>query len=328
VSAFPLRGRVLAAYLTLCLAWGATFLAIRVGVRHLPPALFAGLRFLIAGIVLLALALALRRPLPRRLADWRVATITGLLLLASGNGLVVAGTRFVESGTAAVFVVLGAIWIALFDAIIPGSEARPTVSQFAGLLLGCSGALLLVGADPESLRQADWRGPLLFLGASISWGLGSVYSKRHPVDTSPYILAAIQMLIGGAVLTAIGTALGEWRVFRLSWAGIGSILYLIVFGSIVGYTAFAYLLRHTPPTIAATYVYVNTVVAVLLGWAVLDEPITWRTGVAIGAVLGSVIWVQRGNRPMARTPAGGTPAPAPQPAAPGLPARAPREERP
>jgi drug/metabolite transporter (DMT)-like permease len=296
VSTFPLRGRVLAAYLTLCVTWGATFLAIRVGVSHLPPALFAGLRFLIAGIVLIVLAGILRRPLPRRAGEWRVVTITGLLLLATGNGFVVAGTRFVESGTAAVFVVLGAIWIALFDAVIPGSEAKPTVSQFAGLLLGCSGALLLVGSSITSLRDADWRGPGFFLAASISWGLGSVYSKRNPVDASPYVVAALQMIIGGSVLTLAGTFLGEWGSFRFSWAGLGSILYLIVFGSIVGYTAFAYLLRHTPPTIAATYVYVNTVVAVLLGWAVLGEPITWRTVVAIVAVLGSVIWVQRGQR--------------------------------
>jgi drug/metabolite transporter (DMT)-like permease len=294
--AFPLRGKVLAAYLTLCLTWGATFLAIRIGVRHLPPALFAGLRFLIAGVALLPLAFVLRRPLPRRAADWRTAAVTGVLLLTTGNGLVVAGSRFVESGTAAVFVVLGAIWIAIFDAVIPGSEAKPTVSQFAGLLLGCSGALLLVGADVDTLRRADWRGPSLFLAASVSWGFGSVYSKRHPVEASPYVVAALQMLIGGSLLTLIGTALGEWARFRPSLAGVGALLFLIVFGSIVGYTCFAYLLRHTPPTIAATYVYVNTVVAVLLGWAVLGERITGRTLVAMAAVLGSVIWVQRGQR--------------------------------
>lgn len=301
---FPLRGKVLAAYLTLCLAWGATFLAIRVGVGDIPPALFAGVRFLPAGVLLIVLARILRRPLPTRRADWRTAAISGVLMLTTGNGLVVAGAQFVPSGTAAVFVVLGAIWIAIFDAIIPGSEAKPTWSQFAGLLLGSTGALLLVGADWETLRHADWRGPLCFLAASISWGFGAVYMKRNPVDVSPYVFAAIQMIVGGVLLTLIGSVLGEWSRFRVTPAGVGAVLYLIVFGSIVGYSCYAYLLRHTAPTIAATYVYVNTVVAVLLGWAFLHEPISGRTMVAIAAVLGSVIWVQQGARPMpvARAP--------------------------
>ncbi|MBI4421809.1 MAG: EamA family transporter [Gemmatimonadetes bacterium] len=291
--AFPLRGKVLVAYLTLCATWGSTFLANRIGVQHLPPALFAGVRFLVAGCLLLAITLALGLPLPSRGTDWGAAAIAALLLLVGGNGLLVAGAQFVESGTMAVFVVGGALCIAVLDAVVPGSEARVTWSQLGGLIVGCLGALLLVGADLDSLRRADWRGPGIFAAANVCWAAGAVYTKRHPVTANPYVHSALQMLIGGLVLTAVGTAVGEWQRFDPSPAGLGAIAYLIVIGSIVGYSCFFYVLRHTPPTIAATYVYVNTVVAVLLGWVVLGERITARTVVAVVTVLGAVIWVQR-----------------------------------
>ena len=278
------------------MVWGSTFLAIRVGVRSFPPALFAGTRFLAAGVLLLLLTLAIGRRLPRRRSDWNTAAIVGVVLLAGGNGLVVTGARLVESGTTAIFVAGGALWMAVLDAVIPGSEARPTWTQLAGLLIGYSGALLLIGANLEGLRRADWRAPLLFVAANICWGLGTVYSKRHPVETSPDMNAALQMVIGGAALVGIGTVFGEWKSFTPTPAGWGAIVYLMVFGSVVGYSCFVYVLRHTSPTITATYYYVNTVIAVLLGWAVLGEQITGRTMVAIAAVLGSVIWVQQGNR--------------------------------
>src|SRR6185436_11969496 len=124
-----LRGRVLVAYVVLCLVWGSTFLAIRVGLRSFPPALFAGTRFVAAGALLLALSFALGRKLPRRRSEWTTPVVIGLLLLTAGNGFVVAGTRLVESGTAAALVVGGALWMALLDAVIPGSEARVTWTQ-------------------------------------------------------------------------------------------------------------------------------------------------------------------------------------------------------
>jgi drug/metabolite transporter (DMT)-like permease len=284
---------VLAAYLVLCLVWGSTFLAIRVGVRSFPPALFAGTRFLVAGLILLTLTTALGRRLPRRLADWKTATIVGLVLLTGGNGLAVSGARLVDSGTTAIFVAGGALWMAVLDAVIPGSEAPVTWTQLVGLLIGYSGTLFLIGGNLEGLRRADWRAPLLFVTANICWGLGSVYSKRHPVETSPEVNAAIQMVAGGATLVLIGTFAGEWHGFAPTPAGWGAIAYLMVFGSVVGYSCFVYVLRHTSPTITATYYYANTVIAVLLGWAVLGERFTLGTAVAMIAVLGSVVWVQR-----------------------------------
>jgi drug/metabolite transporter (DMT)-like permease len=220
----------------------------------------------------------------------------GLLLITMGNGLTVAGARYVDSGVAAMLVAGGALWMALLDAIIPGSEARVSWIQFAGILVGYSGTLLLLGGSVQALRQADWRGPPFFVATNICWGLGSVYSKRHPVETSPEVHAAIQMTVGGAALLVLGTALGEWRVFApapIAWGALG---YLTVFGSVVGYSCFVYVLRHTTPTVTATYYYINTVVAVMLGWAFLHEQVGLRTLVAVFAIFGSVIWVQRASR--------------------------------
>lgn len=287
---------MLAAYLVLCIVWGSTYLAIRIGVREFPPALFAGTRFLIAAALLLGAVLALGRGLPRRAADWRTNGIVGVLLLLGGNGLVVWAEQFTPSGITAIFVVTVTLWMALFDAVLPGSRSRPTLAQGGGLLLGFLGSVLLMGDDLGALRQADWRGPLGLTVASMSWALGSVYSTRYPTQGSPYANSALQMLAGGLALTLVGTLRGEWGLVRLTPGGVGALAYLIVFGSLVGYSSYVYVLRHMAPTIVGTYSYVNTVVAVLLGWLILHEPIVPRTMLAMGVVLGAVVWVKRGGR--------------------------------
>jgi drug/metabolite transporter (DMT)-like permease len=291
---------VLAAYLVLCIVWGSTYLAIRVGVREFPPALFAGTRFLIAAALLLGAVLTLRLGLPRRAADWRTNGIVGVLLLLGGNGLVVWAEQFTPSGVTAIFVVTVTLWMALFDAMLPGSRSRPTLAQGGGLLLGFLGTILLVGDDLGALRQADWRGPLGLTIASMSWALGSVYSTRHPAQGSPYANSALQMLAGGLALTLVGTLRGEWGLVRFTPGAVGALAYLIVFGSLVGYSSYVYVLRHMAPTVVGTYSYVNTVVAVLLGWLVLHEPIVPRTVLAMGVVLGAVVWVKRAGRAAVR----------------------------
>ena len=287
-----MSGRVLAAYVIVSLVWGSTYLAIRIGVGHLPPALFGGIRFSIAGLVLLGIALALGRQLPRRGRDWMTAAFVGTLLLSVGNGLVIWAEQFVESGTAAILVVTGALWMGFFDAVIPGSEARPTWRQFVALLVGFAGTALLVG-DPDGLTTAGILPVLALLVASSSWALGSVYSKRHPVETGPYVHAALQMIAGGAVLIGVGLVGGELGDLEWTAAGMGAIAYLIVFGSIVAYTSYVYLLRHAQPAFVGTHGYVNTVVAVLLGWWILDERVTLMTFLAMGIIVGAVIWVRQ-----------------------------------
>jgi drug/metabolite transporter (DMT)-like permease len=287
---------VLAAFVVLCLVWGSTYLAIRIGVAELPPALFAGVRFLLAGGILLLAARVLRRRLPSRRGDWTTNLVVGFLLLFCGNGLVVWAEQFTPSGVAAIFVVTVTLWLALFDAVIPGGTARPTWRQLAGLLVGFGGTLLLVGDEPAALRDTDWRGPLALTVASAAWALGSVYSARRPTLSPPEVNSALQMLTGGVVLTLVGSALGEWRAVHLSARGLAALAYLVVFGSLVGYSCYVYVLRHMAPTVAGTYSYVNTVVAVLLGWLILAEPITRTTILAMVIVLGSVGWVRHAGR--------------------------------
>jgi drug/metabolite transporter (DMT)-like permease len=286
-----LKGKALIAYLVVCVFWGSTYLAIKVGVTELPPFLFAGLRFLVAGLILLALARALGDPLPRR-SDWRTLTIVGVLLLAGGNAFVVWAEQYVGSGIASIFVVTVAMWTALFDAIIPGGSGELNWKIIAGLLFGFLGTILLVGTTPAEILAADKRGPLALTFASASWSLGTVYAKRHPTKASPYMGAAFQMIVGGGSVALVGTLLGEWASWHLSSRGIGAIAYLVVFGSILGYSAYSYALRHASATIVGTYAYVNPVIAVLLGWLLLHEPVGARTFVAMGMILAAVVWIQ------------------------------------
>lgn len=301
-----LRGKALVAYLVVCVFWGSTYLAIKVGVGELPPFLFAGVRFLVAGAVLLAVALALGDRLPRRLADWRTQAIVGVLLLAGGNALVVWAEQYTASGIASIFVVTVALWMAFFDAVIPGGSSELGWRVVSGLLLGFFGTALLVGASPRAILAADLRGPIALTCASAFWSLGSVYGKRHKTETSPYVGAALQMIAGGSAVALVGSALGEWGRWHLTARGAGAVAYLVVVGSILGYSAYTYALRHASATIVGTYAYVNPVIAVLLGWLLLDEPVTARTLLAMALILGAVVWIQLSHKLAVGRPAGRT----------------------
>lgn len=297
-------GLTLAAFVIVCVVWGSTYLAIRIGVQHLPPALMGAFRFLAAGTLLLGAALLMGQPLPRRAVDWRTNAVVGILLLGIANGLVIWSEQFVHSSVAAIFVVTVSLWLALFDTIIPGSAARPRAVQVAALLAGFAGTLILVGDDLQTLRGADWRGPLALTGASAVWALGSVYSQRRPtIGSSSYANSALQMLAGGLTLILAGTFRGEWATLEFTWEGTGAVVYLTLFGSMVGFTAYIYVLRHWPATVVGSYVYANTVVAVFLGWLVLGEPVTVRTIFAMVVVMTAVMVVRRTHRKPAR-PAG------------------------
>ena len=290
-----LRGKALVAYLVVCVVWGSTYLAIRVGVEVLPPFLFAGARFLVAGLLLLGGALATGARLPRRPRDWATLSAVGLFLLAGGNTLVVWAEQFTPSGVASLFVVTVALWMAVFDAAYPGGS-RLTWRVIAGLLIGLAGTALLVEADPRQLLHADLRGPLALTGASASWAFGSVYYKRHHADGSPYVGAAIEMIAGGVVVVLLGLLVGEAGRVHLTPRGLAALGYLVVFGSIVGYTAYNYALHHANATVVGTYAYVNPLIAVLLGALVLGERVGARTVLAMGLILGAVVWIQLAHR--------------------------------
>lgn len=292
-----LEASTLLAYATVSLFWGSTYLAIRIGVRYMPPALFASSRFLLAGLLMLAYARLTSQPLPTRPVDWRTNIIVGLLLLAVGNGLVVWGEQFVESGLAAIFIVTSPLWMVLFAATLPGIRYRPTPVQLTGLLIGFAAAVSLIGIDLEELRGADWRGPLAILGAAASWSLGSVYSQRNPISSGPVVNSALQMLAGGIALAIAGLLRGEWQRIEWSWEGLAAVLYLTIFGSIVSFTAYVYLLDHWPAPIVASSTYLNVVVAVFLGWLILDETVTLRMSIATGVIFAAVAMV-RASKPV------------------------------
>jgi drug/metabolite transporter (DMT)-like permease len=291
-----LRGRALIAYLLVCTVWGSTYLAIRIGVGHLPPFLFAGVRFLVAGLLLGAIALLAGVRLPARARDWRTLALTSVFLLVGGNAVVVWAERSVASGPASVFVAAMPLWAAFFEAVMPGARTPFSWRVGVGLALGFLGSGLLAGITPHALATADLSGPLALTLASASWAMGSVYWKRHPTETSPYAAAAVQMVIGGGLLVVLGLTFGEGPAWQLDGAGLGALAYLVVFGSIVGYTAYGYALEHASATVVGTYAYVNPVVAVALGWLILGEPVTLRTLGAMGLILGAVLWIQLASR--------------------------------
>ncbi len=292
-----LRGKALVAYLLVCTVWGSTYLAIRIGVQDLPPLLFAGVRFVIAGVLLGAIVIAMGDRLPRRARDWRVHAVTGLFLLLGGNAVVVWAEQFVESGPASVFVAAVPLWAAFFDVLIPGGTGVFTWRVGVGLALGFLGSALLAGVTPGELLSSDLKGPVALTLASASWALGTVYSKRNPTETTPFSGAAVQMFTGGVIIALLGLVLGEASAWHMTGSGLGSLVYLVVFGSIVGYTAYGYALRHASATIVGTYAYVNPVVAVLLGWLILDERVTLRTFAAMGLILGAVLMIQLAPKP-------------------------------
>jgi drug/metabolite transporter (DMT)-like permease len=287
-----LRGKALIAYAVVCIVWGSTYAAIRIGVDELPSFLFSGLRFFIAGLLLLGGALVMGSRLPTRGRDWRTLAVVGFFTLTGGNALVVWAEQFTPSGLASVFVTTVALWMALFDALTPGSAAKLSVRTAFGLAVGFAGSVLLVGASPAEILRADLRGPIALTVAAASWAIGSIYSKRRPTESGPYVSAAIQMIVGGIVNILIALALGERAVWPPSVRGVAALAYLVVLGSIIGYSAYAYLLRVAPPTVVGTYAYVNPVVALLLGWLFLGETITARAVGAMALILGAVVWIQ------------------------------------
>ena len=286
----------LLAYLTVSLFWGSTYLVIRIGVQHMQPATMAALRFLIAGLLMLGIARMTGRPMPSRLVDWRTNLIVGVLLLGVCNGLVVWAEQYTESGIASIIVVTATLWMVLFSAVLPGTKVKPSPSQLIGLLVGFAGTFILVGTDLAELRSADWRGPIALTMAAAGWGLGTVYSQRHPMCSGPFVNSGLQMIFGGIALTIAATVRGEWSDFSLTWQGAAVIGDRVICVSVSAVTAYVHLLRLWPANVAGTYTYLNVVVAVFLGWLILGEPMTSRTLIAAATVLAAVAWVRAGGR--------------------------------
>lgn len=289
-AAAPSRAKIIAAFAAIYVIWGSTYLAIAIAIQTAPPFLMAGVRFVIAGLLLYAWMRLRGAPRPS-MPNWRAAAVVGGLLLLGGNGAVVWAEQRVPSGVAALIVATLPVWLVVMDWIRPNGT-RPNGLVLAGLAMGLVGVGVLIG--PATLAggsRIDVLGALVLMGGSICWAAGSLYSKQAPLPKSSALGMAMQMLAGGALLFAAGTVAGEWStldVGAISTASGGAILYLIVFGSLIGFTAYMWLLRVAPPARVATYAYVNPVVAVFLGWLVLGEAISARTVIAAAIIVGAV----------------------------------------
>jgi len=286
MSPKPSPARVWTALLTVYLVWGSTYLGIEVAVRTLPPFLMLAVRFLLAGALLYAWSALKERPRRRAtLREWRAALVVAAALLLVGNGAVAwAEDVGVETGTAALIIASVPLWLALLDRIAWGQ--RLSRWAVAGLLTGFAGVALLV--TPGASGAAA--GGLVLISSSLAWAAGSLYSRRAP-SPSPLRGAAMQMLSGGVLLAVFSLAVGEAAELRSSEISLESLLglaYLVVFGSLAGFSAYIWLLRVAPTSLVGTYAYVNPVVAVLLGTTLLGEPLTWRTVVGGVVVLAAV----------------------------------------
>jgi drug/metabolite transporter (DMT)-like permease len=289
-----------AAMLAVYIVWGSTYLAIRFAIETLPPFLMASTRFLIAGAILYAFRRLRGDAAPQRV-EWRSAAIVGVLLLVGGNGGVVWAEQFVESGVAALLVGSVPLWMVLLDALRPGqahlarrsAHKRSRWLTTAGVVFGFLGIGLLV--SPTSLSglagEIDPLGALVLTMGAFSWAAGSLYSRGARLPASPLLGTGMEMLVGGAGLLLLGTLSGEWGRVDLGAVSARSLLslgYLIIFGSLVGFAAYTWLLRVAPTALVSTYAYVNPLVAILLGNLLAQEPLTARVLIATTIILGAV----------------------------------------
>ena len=283
------------AYLVICIVWGTTYLAIRIGVEHLPPFLFAGFRWLVAGSILAIYLKISGKKFPSKKEIVPLAII-GLSLLGVANGLVVFGEQWVPSGLASLLITTVPFWVVGIESFVPKGP-KLNLHIVVGLLLGGVGVLLIFGHDLDALFNFEYFwGVIALLGAVASWAAGSVYSKYKKVKVDLIVGASVQMLIAGSAQAIFGFIIGEGAQLEFTQSGLLAVGYLIVFGSIISYPAYIYALKHLPVSFVATYAYINPVIALFLGWLVLDEQLNWMIGLAAVVILIAVAIVTRGAK--------------------------------
>src|SRR5437868_4072393 len=302
----PKKTRVIIAFAALYLIWGSTYLGIRFSIETIPPFLMAGARFVLAGMIMYAVAWSQGSLLRRsgcsqgigesNWRNWRTSLIIGACLLLGGNGGVTISEKYIESGLAALIVAIVPIYIVLLG-WATGMAPRPTPIMWMGLAGGFLGVGILFGPGLHFHFVAG-RNPAIgisiLLVTSFIWSAGSLYSRVAKHAASPFLTAAQQMICGGILLLVAGIITGELPRFHpgsVSLLSLGSFIYLVLIGAVVGYTAYIWLLRHCDPAKVATYAYVNPIVAVLLGTAFAGETLTVRTLIAAALIIGSVALV-------------------------------------
>jgi drug/metabolite transporter (DMT)-like permease len=284
------RGQIIAAFASIYIIWGSTYLAIRYAVATIPPFLMGGARFLISGALLYLWARYRGAPAPTKL-HWRNAVIAGGFLLLGGNGAVVWAEQFVPSGLTALLVSILPFWLVIIEWVRPPRK-RPSTAVLVGLIVGFIGIIVLVGPGNVG-GHGDVKpiGALVLILGSLSWAIGSFWSRDAQLPESGLLTTGMEMLGGGLLLMLVGAVTGEFsqldmnHISRISAVGLA---YLITFGSLLGFTSYIWLLDKVSPAHLGTYAYVNPIVAVLLGWAIAGELLSFRTAVAAAIVICAV----------------------------------------
>ncbi|HEY3311990.1 MAG TPA: EamA family transporter [Anaerolineales bacterium] len=288
-----MKTKIWLALLAVYIVWGSTYLGIRFAVETIPPFLHAAVRFLIAGTLLFVWRRLAGDPAPSR-SQWKSAFIVGSLLLVGGNGLIALAETSIPSGVAALLVATIPMFMVLVEALRPGG-ARPTPVQLLGLLVGFAGVALLIGpSEFGGTRQFSLLSGGTALLAAFLWSLGSIYNRSADLPDSTLLFTGMEMLMGSLGLFLVSALRGEFAQFHLAAVSTRSLLgllYLISFGSLVGFTSYAFLLRHASISLISTYPYVNPIVAVLLGSLFAGEVLNARVLLAALIIVGSVILV-------------------------------------
>lgn len=293
-----LNSSVLTALAAVYIFWGGTYLAMKFAIETLPPFMMAGIRFVTAGAILYVWEL-LRGTKPPKTFHWKSASVVGAFMLLGGNGGVVWAEQMVPSGIAAVIVATVPLWMALILWLWQ-KDKKPTGMAAFGLILGFVGITMLVKNSNGNFMdgQVHWVGYAALILASFFWAFGSLYSRVATLPDSPLMSISIQMLTGGVCCLAAGLLFGEWAAFdlgRLSFRSALSLGYLIFFGSIIGFSAYIWLLKTADPTVVSTYAYVNPIVAVVLGWALAGEQVSLNDAMAAIVIVLSVVLITKYN---------------------------------
>jgi len=287
----------LLAYLALaavCLIWGTTYLALRIAVTHFPPFLFSGIRQVAAGLILLVIMLTIgKQKIPTKEVMWQQA-FGGFLMMTLGNGLVAWSEMHIPSSIAAIICSIMPIWVIVIN-LYASKEDKPNLPIIAGVILGLTGIVMIFGQNLSELGNSQYLlGIFMIILANISWAGGSVWMKQRNLNTNPFMMAALQMLFGGLFMFPISFAIDD--LSNVSWSpeAVYSLIYLIFFGSLIAYTCYTYAIRKLPMTIVSMYAYINPLVAVVLGWLVLDEMLNSRIVIAMLITIAGIYIVNRG----------------------------------
>lgn len=300
VAAAPSKGAIILAFTAIYILWGSTYLGIRFAIDSMPPLLMAGTRYALAGALLYGFMRLRGEPRPSA-KGWLTALVIGVCLLGFGNGGVTLGEQYIPTGMASLLVATVPMFLAVLG-WLSGMAQRPTPLVAMGLVFGLGGVYLLAhtpGASHVALPGREGLGTTLIMTAALVWSIGSLYSKKHQPAPSPFVSGGMQMICGGLAMVVVGLVRGEANGFELATVTTKSWLayaYLVTFGSIVGFTAYIWLLRVVEPALVGTYAFVNPVVAVLLGWAFAGETLNVNMLGGAALIVVAVMLVVLGGR--------------------------------